>query len=171
MNPHPGAEAGIRRCGTARSCGLHGGDVLEIADSGLAAEGTDPEAALCDGLPVQVPGGSCRLPGATETAADIAARYGAAVKAGITVQRIAPGVSGLPPLVWEDGKGLVYAVKQGRVALKFGRPGQPITANGRTWPSMGALARELGVKPSAVSKAVKLGKVEAMVARRLKEAA
>lgn len=103
----------------------------------------------------------------TETAAQIAARYGATLPQGVTVTRVPAGVSGLPELVWTD-KGLMYAEKQKPTTGYFvGAPRKPITVDGRTWPSRTALAQSLGVSGAAVAKAIAKGKLVAMVRRRL----
>ena len=99
------------------------------------------------------------------TPAEIAARYGAAVKPGVEVQHVPRGVSGLPPLVYDPGRGLVYAQKPNLQKLTWGRPATAIECDGRTWRSMGDLSRYLGVSLCAVSKAVKKGKVRELLAR------
>jgi hypothetical protein len=99
------------------------------------------------------------------TAAEIAARYGAVVKPGVEVQHVPRGVSGLPPLVYEPGRGLVYATKPNLQKLTWGRPAVAIEVDGWAWRSMGDLSRYLGVSLSAVSKAVKKGRVRELLAR------
>jgi hypothetical protein len=155
---HPGEPARIR--GRAD----HGSPKAAVA-----CQREEPDAAAK--LPVRkAPAGSCPPAGATETAQEIAARYGAVVRSSVTVQQIAPGVSGMPPLVYHPKKGLVYATKPDLRRLMFaGRPPQEITIDGQTWRSQSDLARALGVSSAAVSKAIKNGKLAVLVARRTQD--
>jgi hypothetical protein len=108
----------------------------------------------------------------TETAEQIAARYGAILALGAGVQRIPAGTSGLPNLVWHETKGLIYETKPDLQKLTFGRPPISVTSgDGRVWRSMGDLSRYLGVSLCAVSRAVKKGKVDALLARHERKAA
>lgn len=93
----------------------------------------------------------------SETVESIAARYGAVVRPGLEVQKVEPGKSGLPRLVWDAKKGLVYEVKPNLQRMLFagGRPSQPCVYRGVQYPSMGAAALACGVSVAAVSKAVK----------------
>jgi hypothetical protein len=157
---HPGTEAPIRAGGTGSPTA-----------KALACHRKDHTTAAK--LPVRkAPAGSCPPAGAAETAEQIAARYGAVAKAGVAVQRVAPGVSGLPPLIWDDRKGLVYAVKPDLQRLTFGgRKPQTMTVGDRTWRSMGDMGRDLGISTAAISKAFKAGKLAELVARHTREAA
>lgn len=85
----------------------------------------------------------------------IAARYGAIARPDLQIQRVPAGVSGLPKVVWVDGKGLVYAVKQAPQRFSFGgAPPKPCIYRGVLYPSMKAAALAHKVSSAAVSKAV-----------------
>lgn len=102
----------------------------------------------------------------TETVADIAARYGASVDPDLRIRKVPAGLSGLPSLVWDDQKGLIHAAQpELRKWSLRGTPPKPVTVDGRTWPSMGALARHLGVTTAAVRNAAKRGRLAEMVRR------
>lgn len=102
----------------------------------------------------------------TETVADIAARYGASVDPDLRIRKVPAGLSGLPQLVWDEQTGLIHAARPELRKWSFsGRPPKPVTVDGRTWPSMGALALHLGVTTAAVSNAAKRGRLAEMVRR------
>jgi hypothetical protein len=102
----------------------------------------------------------------TETVADIAARYGASVDPDLRIRKVPAGLSGLPSLVWDEQKGVIQAAQPELWKWSFsGRPPKPVTVDGRTWPSMVALARHLGVSTASVSNAAKRGRLAEMVRR------
>lgn len=108
----------------------------------------------------------------SETVESIAARYGAVVKPGLEVKKIPRGTSSAPKLIWDDKRGLVYEVKPDLQRLTFGgKPPTAISVDGRTWRSMGDLARHLGVSLASVSKAFKKGRVRELIARHERKAA